>query len=235
MKRPISLKAVKISMSLLILAQMFLCAFNDEALALNVTLNKEGLMSLDFYSSSILTPQVVAKRDAGTGVEFDIQFPGSSGLDSQMFYASSIYGNTGSLVENDFSSFSCYQLTFTFVSIFGIAPAQAQGLELWVAPFVNDGAGLKYFTPEMIGLAPGQEQTKTASMDISLLNAGYSLPGDKILELGFEVHMDYPYAWSPTGSLVTLFISPAAGATAIPEPATLFLLGLGAVMLRRKR
>lgn len=203
--------------------------------AADVTLNDGALMSLDFHSAAQFTPQVTAQTDIlGPGVLFDISFPGNGGLDSQMLYASSIFGGAGSLVANDISLYDNFQLAFTYESISCAGLGDLEDLQLWVSPFVNDGDNWKYFLPELIGIAPGQDNTKVASMNISQL-AGVIAPGDNILEIGFEVHMDYPDAWDPACDSVSLIIAPAEGAVAIPEPTTLTILVLGGLSLLRRQ
>ncbi|MBN1763784.1 MAG: PEP-CTERM sorting domain-containing protein [Sedimentisphaerales bacterium] len=201
----------------------------------DVTFNDRALMALDFHSAEGFTPQVTAKWDiAEPGVQFDIRFPGKSGLDSQMLYASSLFGGAGSLVPIDISSYDNFQLNFTYDSITDVDPEDAENMQLWVSPFVNDGEHWKYFSPELIGIAPGQENSILASMDISQL-AGMSQPGDNILEIGFEIHMDYPDAWDISGNTVSLIIAPAEGAVPVPEPTALTILALGGLSLLRRQ
>ncbi|AQQ71013.1 hypothetical protein SMSP2_01377 [Limihaloglobus sulfuriphilus] len=211
-----------------------LCALTANASV--VTLGRDGLMSLDYYhSSQNLTPRVIDARPSGGSVEFDVEFPGNSGSDSQMFYGSSLYGGEGSLIIQDISGYSQFQMNFELLGIQGYTAQESETFELWVSPMVHDGDTYKFFPSALVSTAAGSTQASPA-MDVSLLAAGIAKKGDMILEIGFELHMDDPTLWPASGAVATLLVTPAAGADQIvPEPVSILLLSYGAMFIMSRK
>ncbi len=202
--------------------------------ASTVTLSQAALMNLDYAPFSNLTAEVVGKRISGDGVEFDISFKGNAGQDSQIFYSSSIFGGSGSLVFGDISQYDYFGLDVELLAVDSAAGSGIENFELWFSPMVDDGDTRKPFAPVFLSSAQGQNSAQ-ALMNVSFLATGLAQKGDLVFEFGFEAHMDNPDNWPSDGALVTLLVSPTQGAQQIvPEPTTALLLLSCGLLLRRK-
>lgn len=194
--------------------------------ALTVTLNTETLLELDQYSSNLLTAQVVDKAPGlGGGVRFEIRFPGDSPLDTQLFYTAAR--------DLDLSGFDTLALTFTVVFVDGLHPAASE-VGLYASPFVRDAAGLAHFWEMTYLDLTGGPGSITQDIPIAAMAVGHAKPGDSIEEIGFDVRIEADIL-SPDGLTLGLLVTPAPGATVVPEPGTLMLLAAGGILLRTRR
>jgi PEP-CTERM motif len=200
------------------------------------TLSDSALMSLDYdfiyYSNQSGTITKITDVP-GPGVQFDISFPDpleKKGTVPDIFWTSCIYGGQGIFAHRDISTYNSFALKFTLISATGISSPDEVGL-LAVGALINQSQhtyayqpkGLTFYDPTYPSSAVSI--TPTDSSQISLV--------------GFTCYIPEGSAagnWDPTGAKVSILVQAAPNAVVItPEPATLLLLGLGAVALRRKR
>jgi hypothetical protein len=220
---------------------MVLCPL--AARAVIFTLSDDALMSLDYNyldcgdSSATITS---VTNVAGPGVKFDILYSdptGSSGKYPYLQFASCIYGGKGSLTGIDISSFDAFALKFTILSANGVKSPSAGG-PLVVGALINLSNAVYAYRPEVIAFNDPYNPTSATSVTTT--------DADQISLIGFTCNIPYwwyspsgplgPSPWDPTGATISLLVEPAPGAMVItPEPATLLLLGFGAVLLRKKR
>ncbi|MGA2916867.1 MAG: hypothetical protein ABSE89_12660 [Sedimentisphaerales bacterium] len=209
---------------LIVFLSVFNCAF-----ATNFTLSDAAIMSLDWNNSNFYcpppTPFITSCRDVnGPGVEFDIHFPGNSGMDSGFEWVSSRYGGSGVLVSLNISSFDAFELQFKLLSINGSA-AMDPSKKIIVGSIIDMGDTWG-FRPEVITMTSGQQEViSTTSTDALQINK----------MVGFTAYIPYWWwsadanPWNPSGSDITLLVKPVAGAVPIPEPITIFLFGIGGI------
>jgi formylglycine-generating enzyme required for sulfatase activity len=191
------------------------------------TLSEANLMALDAnYHVHHLNPPsvvtVVAKRLVpGQGVEFDIWYPSNNVVtNTSILWCSSIYIGDGLLTGWNMSQYDSFALDFTLLSVNGSASDGAGGTLVVGAAINHTNAAYRY-DPESIGFPPYQPTTHAVSTTATA--AG------RIDTIGFNASLAYwldGNPWSPTGSLVTLLVKPAAGATPIPTPMVQLSLGV---------
>ena len=192
------------------------------------TLSDAALMSLDWAPPG--RGEVIAQRDVpGLGVEFDFFFPGNQFPENGCYYKSTNEGGSGTLSGIDVSMYDSYDLKFTLVSANGVDEPSIEK-ELIVGAYIGKPGRYK---PEWLDF--GQPTISSTLLGRLGGNPESDLNLHEIDFVGLNVRL-YGTRWSPSGNNVTILIEAAPGAVAIvPEPATLLLLGLGAVMIRPKR
>lgn len=220
----------KQSIFLLAVGMLFTLIFQVSTVkAVNFTLSDEALMSLDWYPSYYET-ELISKTDVpGKGVEFDIFFPGNDSSETSFYYKSTNEGGAGTLSETDVSMFDDYELEFSLVSVNGTEDVYIRN-EIVVGSQIGHPGR---YDPEWLN----SRRSATSSTPLGRLgdNPEYDLNLESIDFLGFCVHL-YGDNWSSTGNNVTVLVEPAPGAVEIvPEPASIFLLGLGGTILLRRR
>lgn len=199
------------------------------AMALNVTLADIGLMSLDWYLPWGLQGAIVEQRDIpGPGVEFDIYYPSIESPYPVVYYVSWEDGGTSSLVGIDISMYDNFELKFTLVSVDGVSAPDTGGT-LAVGALINFDS-THGFQPKGIDFLSDTPYGTTAI-------SSTSTDADRISIIGFTAYIppSWKAGWNPSGTTVTLLVEAAPDAVAIPEPATVLLLGLGGVALLIKR
>lgn len=199
------------------------------------TLSDSALMSLDYdYPNPGMQPEITGIANvAGPGVQFDILYSDPRYIRDEIpnvSWTSCIYGGNGSLTGIDISSFDAFALKFTLLSASGVSSPDAIGPIIVGSQISRSGSF--GFHPETIdGPSLPISVTSTTTTD-----------ADQIGLVGFTCYIPYWWysspeqnPWDPDGATISLLVEQAPGAVAItPEPATLLLLGLGALMLRRK-
>lgn len=173
-----------------------------------VTLSAEQLMLLDWSGRGAGRSTVVDKRIVGSGVEFDIRFPGGAGVPS-LDYISTGAAGQGALAGIDISRFQSLALKFTLISIDGrndpnLPVAIAAGAVIGPA---GDGR-LSACEPVMLGFSPEH----VAKVAVTPMHT------ERIRMIGIHAHVVNPLAWDPHGGVVTLRVEPAADAEILPLP-----------------
>jgi hypothetical protein len=173
-----------------------------------VTLSVEQLMLLDWSGRAAGRSTIVDKRIVGTGVEFDIRFPGGAGVPS-MDYVSTGAAGQGALAGIAVDGFQSLALKFTLVSIGGssdpnLPVAIAAGAVIGPA---GDGR-LSACEPVMLGFSPEH----VAKVAVTPMHT------ERIRMIGIHAHVVNPLAWDPHGGVVTLRVEPAADAEILPLP-----------------
>lgn len=200
------------------------------------TFSDDALMSLDYkYESTYTSASILSITNIeGPGVRFNFLYPdplNSSGKYPSLHWVSCIYGGSGTLTGRDISMFDAFALKFTLLSANGVSSPDAVG-PLVIGASIN---GLDYayaFRPEIIAINSSYDPTSATSITTT--------DAKQIKLVGFTCYIPYwwydssPSPWDPQGANISLLVEPAPGAVVIPEPTTLLLLGLGAVMLRRQ-
>jgi hypothetical protein len=209
------------------------------------TLSDNALMSLDynyqsfFETSDRIGGSVLNITDvAGPGVKFDIRF--SDPLCIQKFpdleWVSCIYAGKGDLTGIDIHSYDTFALKFTLLSASGVSSPGAIG-PVYIGAAINRPDSTSAFRPELI--AYNDPFTPATATSVTTTNAS------QINLVGFACYIPWqwydpegplgPSPWDPYGAKISLLVEPAPGAVVItPEPATILLLGLGFLMMKRK-
>jgi len=200
------------------------CGIAASVGAMVATLDVEALMALDHYPSNLLGGQVLDQEPVLGGVRFDVRFPGAGALDTQVFYTSAF--------DVDLSDFEALALTFSVVSVEGVDAGAEVGV--YASPFIRDTAGVDHYWELAYLDATASGTSITQSVPVSVLAVGHTQPGDQVQQIGFDVRIESD-ALGPDGMTLGLLVTPAPGATAIPEPASLLLMTTGVVLLSRKR
>ena len=177
------------------------------ALSDTLTLSSEQLMALDWAGRSPAGPKVVRKHAVdGSGVVFDIQFPGNKPWQNSINYVSSGSGGRMALVGLDVSPFRSLALKFTLVSIDGaVGPTLSQQLTVGAVVGPTRDGRLSRYEPLPLDFAGQQTGIARTSVD-----------APRLREVGIHVHMANPEAWSPDGTLVTLLVEPVLEAAPLP-------------------
>lgn len=171
-----------------------------------VTLSPEQLMLLDWSGRAAGRSTVVDKRIVGSGVEFDIRFPGGAGVPS-LDYISTGAAGEGALAGIDVSKYQSLALKFTLVSIEGRNDPNSP-VAVAVGPVIGpagDGR-LSACEPVMLGFLP-EHVTKVAVTPMHT---------ERTRMIGIHAHVVNPLAWDPRGGVVTLRVEPAADAQILP-------------------
>ncbi len=176
-----------------------------KASAIKLTLSDEGLMALDEYSSYIsgLKATILEKRDIeGSGVEFDIYFPGNKRPDNSIYYVFSEQKLKEVFQGIDVASYDAFELKFTLISVDGNDSPDSGG-NLIVGAKIN-GA----YRPEAISLSESKPRSSISTTRIDT---------DRISNVGFTAHMLTQQGWDPNGTAVTLLIEPVLNAVSMPQ------------------
>lgn len=174
-----------------------------------VTLSAEHLMSLDWAGRAAGRAMIVEKRPAGSGVEFDIRFPGNASGVCSMDYISSGAVGKGALAGIDVSAYQAMALKFTLVSVNGQSDPNFP-LELAAGAIIGpagDGK-LSACEPVTLGFGP-QRATQVAKTPMRT---------GKTRVIGIHTHVANPQVWDIKGGVVTLRVEPAADAEILPSP-----------------
>ena len=161
-----------------------------------LTLSDQQLVSLDWHSPNRAGARVKGKRDvAGSGVEFDINFPSNSPGNNSLDFVSSGEGGIGSLVGADIRGYEVFALKFTLVSINGQSEGALKHKLVAGALIGPSSTGqLRTYEPVMLGLAASEKMVIAKTL----------VQTDKIYQIGFHVHMLNPQDWDQSGSMITL-------------------------------
>lgn len=190
---------------LFIIISVLLELMTPKASAMKLTLSDEGLMALDEYSTRNigLKATILEKRDVeGSGVEFDIYFPGNKNRDDSIYYFFSNHKLQEVFKGIDIASYDAFELKFTIISVDGNDSPGSGGI-LIVGSYMNGS-----YRPEAISL---RESKPTSSISTTRIKA------DSVSYVGFTAHMLTPQGWDPNGSTVTLLIEPVLNAVSIPQ------------------
>lgn len=190
--------------------------------AIDFTLSDAAIMSLDykFFNATIASQQDIA----GPGVQFNIHFPSTIGLDRELELLSDKNHGAGTLAGIDISGYSNFKLNFSVLSVDGLATGTSVlyvGADLGPAGIYSD-----VFYPKMMTLSGAYPSSVTCNNPVTT---------NTIDRIGFVTYMATNYPWSAGPHDVTLVVSPTDGAVAIPEASTGTLLVLGLVALFWKR
>jgi hypothetical protein len=202
------------------------------------TLSDSALMSLDYdypvyYGQSPIAVNITDV--AGSGVKFDFTYSdprNSQGKIPCLYWTSSIDGGNGTLANRDISTFDAFALKITLVSATGISSPGEVG-PLVVGALINESQYAYAYQPQVIA-ANGSYSTSATSVTTT--------DASQIQLIGFTCNIPYwwynsssPSPWDPAGARISLLVEAAPGTVVItPEPATLFLLTLGGLALRKK-
>lgn len=201
--------------------------------AATCTLSDKALMRLDWDTEHWYSPPWTATiadvRDvAGPGVEFDIHYLGNDDQNDSLHRVSSKWGGNGYLAGIDISSYEAFALRFRLISVDGSSAPDVAG-SLIVGAMINWPEARYAYQPQVISLSGPTAAVSSTTSD-----------AQQIETIGFRAGIpsrrydaSSPNPWNPNGSIVTLLVQPAEGATSIPEPTTLALLALGGGLLRR--
>jgi len=172
-----------------------------------MTLTQEQLLWLDWHSPHRRGARVMAKRPAGTGVEFDINFPSNAPGDTWLNFVSSGEGGQGALVGGDCSGFRAFALKMTLVSIDGRSEPDAKR-KLVVGAVIGPTASGRVHTWEPVTLSMAEsERTAIARTAMRI---------DRIRTIGFHVHVLDAVDWDSSGNTVTIRVEPVAEGGAAP-------------------
>jgi len=172
-----------------------------------MTLSQEQLLSLDWHSFGRRGARVTAKRPAGAGVEFVIDFPSNDPGNTSLDFVSSGEGGRGDIVGGDTSGFKAFALKFTLLSINGHSESDMKQSLTAGAVIGPTASGLaRTFAPVALSMADS-EKTVIAETPSRT---------DNIRIIGFHVNMLSPEDWAPSGSEVILRIEPAEGGGRAP-------------------
>ncbi|MBN1362837.1 MAG: hypothetical protein JW993_19720 [Sedimentisphaerales bacterium] len=172
-----------------------------------LTLSTEQLMALDWSGRSTSGAKVVHKHAGeGSGVVFDIRFPGNKSWQNSINYVSSGAGGRMELVGLDVAPFQSLALKFTLVSIDG-AVGPTLGQQLVVGAVAGPTADGKLSQYEPVVLSFAGDQTGIARTPVGT---------PWLREVGIHVHLANPEAWSEEGALVRLLVEPISTAAPLP-------------------
>lgn len=193
------------------------------------TLSDSALLSLDADLQSSTSTTFSRTDVAGSGVVFEIFYPG---LGSELSPVSStVYGGSGALTGIDISGYDSFALDFTLLSVNGQTDYSNYGGPL-IAGAVINGIAVDYrYKPEVLGFVsfPSDVTSITPTLAETIETVGFSL------NVPTWWYDEGESPWNPAGNTVQVLVSAAEGATVIPEPATLLLMGTGLLVIRRKK
>lgn len=190
-----------------IIISVLLEIMTPKASAIKLTLSDEGLMALDQYSTRNvgLKATILEKRDIeGSGVEFDIYFPGNKRPNHSIYYFFSSNKLQEMFKGIDIDSYDAFELKFTLISVNGSDSPDSGGI-LIVGAYMNGS-----YRPEAISL----KESKSAS---SISTTRIKSESDRFSYVGFTAHMLTSEGWDPNGSTVTLLIESVPNAVPIPQ------------------
>ncbi len=220
--------------ALIVVSILVLCPF--AAQGASFTLSDDALMRLDYKYSGKDTIMKSITDVGGLGVRFDFLYPDPQkirGMSPSLYFTSCIYGGSGALTGIDIGSFDAFALKFTLVSAIGISSPDEVG-PLVVGALINESNYAYTYQPQVIST---NEPYPPSATSVTTTDAS------QIKLIGFTCNIPYwwyneslPSPWDPDGATISLLVEPAPGAEVIvPEPATLLLLGLGVVILRKRK
>jgi hypothetical protein len=206
-------------------ATAVLCTYCATAAGATFTLSTDGLMALDYrYTSE--TAAVVSRTEAGSGIKFSIWYPGNEHPDGGLYFTSCNAGGDKKLAGIDISAYDAFGLEFTLLSVNGQSTPQTAG-PLIVGALINRQTIQYAYQPQVIGF--DSSHTPTAG-SVTTTDAG-------VIDLVGFVASIPSWWWTPktnpwpaSGSLVELLVEPVPGAVQVPEPGSMSLLGLGALL-----
>jgi hypothetical protein len=217
----------------LVAAVLFLCPLAVRGTTF--TLSDSALMSLDSNPFPGWATMINITDTPGLGVQFDFLYPdplNSSKKVPILFFTSSIHGGNGTLTGIDISRFDAFALKFTLSSAEGVSSHDAVGPVI-VGALINWSDGGVAYRPEVIAVHDSYFPAGATSVTSSNVS--------EIAEIGFTCYIPYwwysansPSPWDPDGARISLLVEPAPNAVVIPEPASILLLGLGALLLRKR-
>ena len=202
--------------------------FVNVASASVFTLSDQALMLLDdnYVNSSV---SIHATDVAGPGVVFDVSYPGAG---SSLYWVSSIYDGQGLLTGIDISEYDAFALNFTLLSVNGQEDYSNGGGPVIAGALINRSGSVYAYQPQVLDFNNNVRVVSTTTSDADMIKlVGFCL------NIPTWWYQTSPSPWNPNGNTVSVLVQAAPNAVllTIPEPASLLLLALGAVMLRKKK
>ena len=194
------------------------------------TLSDAALMSLDWneqdYYAQPLKARILERRDIpGPGVEYDIFFPSSIGMDRCLTCISSWRGGSGALVGLNVSMYATYDLLFTLKSVNG-------GQSTNEGDWVTVGAMIGPFGTSSGAYRPFMLDTNPSDWLPDYVAAWTDVKTSQLKIIGFTLGL-MPQTnnhWNPQGTTLTLLVQPAPGAVQLfPRPRQVTLEKFGAI------
>jgi|GEM_PF-5923003 len=228
-------------LSMVILIALFINV--SRLMAATFTLSDDALMSLDWDMTDKYPDRdaiVFNKIDVGgAGIYVDIWYPSNdTSANSLIWLTSSQWAGDGTLAGIDVDGYDDFALNFELININGVTdPLEEHAMIVGAVVNHSNIAYSAAFQPKGIAIGGGMSASATSETT----TAGSV---DIIRNIGLVAYIPYMNnnadAWNPNGQNVRIKVSQAIGADIIdvpqvPEPATMGLLGLGAVSVMRRK
>lgn len=198
--------------------------FVNVASASVFTLSDQALMLLDdnYVNTSV---SIQATDVAGPGVVFDVSYPGAG---SSLYWVSSIYDGQGLLTGIDISEYDAFALDFTLLSVNGQEDYSNGGGSVTAGALINLSDAVYAYQPQALDFNNTVRVVSTTTSDAD---------GVKLIGFCLRIPTTSTSTWNPNGNTVSVLVQAAPNAVSltIPEPASLLLLGLGGLLIRKRQ